>query len=52
MSAARIQGLVANAVKAQLDEGSCKTNFYTKPYVKRIDLLHMPHSYQAPKFIN
>ena len=50
MSVEQIQSLVANAVKAQLGEGSHKTNLYTKPYTKRIDLLHMPHGYQPPKF--
>ena len=46
MSAEHIQSLIANAVKAQLGEGNCKTNLYTK----RIDLLRMPHGYQPPKF--
>ena len=37
-----IQSLVANAVKAQLGDGSCKTRLYTKPDSKRIDALGMP----------
>ena len=49
MSAEQIQSLIANAVEAQLGEGSRKTNLYTKPYTKRIDLLRMPHGYQPPK---
>jgi len=50
MSAKQIQSLIANAVKAQLGEGSCKKNLYTKPYMKRIDKLRMHHGYQPPKF--
>ena len=50
MSVEQIQNLIANAVKAQLGEGSRKTNLYTKPYTKRIDSLRMPHGYQPPKF--
>jgi len=50
MSVEQIQSLITNAVKAQLGEGSRKTNLYTKPHTKRIDLLRMPHGYQLPKF--
>ena len=50
MSAEQIQSLIVNAVKAQLHRGSHKTNLYTKPYTKRIDLLRIPHGYQPPKF--
>jgi len=46
----QIQDLIANAVKAQLGEGSHRTLLYTKPYTKRVDALHMPHGYQPPKF--
>ena len=49
-SVEQIQSLIANAVKAQLGEGSHKTHLYTKPYTKRIDALRMPHGYQPPKF--
>jgi len=45
-----IQSLIANAVKAQLGEESCKTHLYTKPYTKRIDALCMPRGYQPLKF--
>jgi len=50
MSVEQIQSLIANAVKAQLGEESCKTHLYTKPYTKRIDALRMPRDYQPPKF--
>jgi len=50
MSAEQIQSLITNVVKAQLGEGSRKTNLYTKLYKKRIVLLRMPHGYQQPKF--
>jgi len=50
MSVEQIQSLIANAVKAQLGEGSHKTHLYTKPYTKRVDALRMPHGYQPPKF--
>jgi len=45
MSAEHIQSLIANVIKAQLGEGSCKINSYKKPYTKRIDLLHMLQGY-------
>jgi len=45
MSVEQIQSLIANAVKAQLGEKSCKTHLYTKPYTKRIDALRMPCGY-------
>jgi len=45
----QIQSLIANAIKAQLRGGSYEMYFYTKPYTKRIDALHMPHDYQPPK---
>ena len=45
MSAEQVQSLIANAVKAPLGGGNRKTNLYTKPYTKRIDLLHMPQGY-------
>ena len=50
MSVEQIQSLIANVVKAQLSGGSRKTNLYTKPCTKRIDLLRMAHGYQPPKF--
>jgi len=50
MSAKQIQNLIANVVKTQLGEGNRKTNLYTEPYTKRIDLLRMPYGYQLPKF--
>jgi len=46
----QIQDLIANAVKAQLGAGLCRTHLYTKPYTKRVDALHMPVSYQPPKY--
>jgi len=45
MSVEQIQSLIANTVKAQLRGGSHKTHLYTKPYTKRIDVLHMPYGY-------
>ena len=42
--------MIANAVKAQLGEGSRRTHLYTKPCTKRVDALRMPHGYQPPKF--
>jgi len=42
--------VIAEAVKAQLGRHSRKTNWYTKPYTKRIDASHMTHIYQPPKF--
>jgi len=50
MNIEQIQGFIANAVKAQLGEGSCRALLYTKPYTKRVDALRIPHSYQPPKF--
>jgi len=50
MSVEQIQSLIANAVKAQLGEGSHKIHLYTKPNTKRIDALRMSHGYQPPKF--
>jgi len=46
----KIQDLIANAVKIQLGEGERKTQLYTKPYTKRVDVLYMPRGYQPPKF--
>jgi len=46
----QIEDLIANAIKAQLSEGSCRTPLYTKPYTQRVNALHMPHGYQPPKF--
>jgi len=50
MTIEQIQDLIANAIKAQLGEGSCKHLLYTKPYTKMVDALRMPHGYQPPKF--
>ena len=50
MTIEQIQYLIANAVKAQLGEGSHRTHLYTKPYTKRVDALRMPPGYQPPKF--
>jgi len=44
MSIEQIQSVIATIVKAQLREGNCKTNLYTKAYTKRIDLLRLPHA--------
>jgi len=38
--------LIANAVKAQLRGGACKTHLYTKT----VDTLYMPSVFQPPKF--
>jgi len=46
----QIQDLIANAVKAQLGEGTRKTHLYTMPYTKRVDVLCIPHGYQPLKF--
>ena len=50
MSMEQIQNLIANLVKAQLGEGSCKTHLYMKRYTKRIAALKMPLGYQPLKF--
>ena len=50
MTIEQIQDLIANALKAEVGEGSCRTLLYTKPNTKRVDSLRMPHSYQPPKF--
>jgi len=50
MTIEKIQDLIANVVKAQLGEGSCRPLLYTKPYTKRVDAVRMPHGYQPPKF--
>jgi len=50
MTIEQIQDLIANAVKAQLGEGSHRTHLYTKPYIKMVDALRMPYGYQPPKF--
>jgi len=42
--------LVADVVKTHLAGDSHKTHLYKKPYTMRINALHMPHSYQPPKF--
>ena len=49
MTIEQIQDLMANAVKAQLGEGSRRTLLYTKPYTKMVDALRMPHGYQPTK---
>jgi len=46
MTIKQIQDSIANAVKAQLGEGSRRTYLYTKPYSKRVDALRIPHGYQ------
>jgi len=45
MSVELIQSLMTNAVKAHSGGGSHKTHFYTKPYMKRIDALHMSYGH-------
>jgi len=50
MHVEQIQSLIVSAIKAQLGRGSRKTHLYIKPYVKRINVLHMPHGYQSLKF--
>jgi len=45
-----IQDLIANAVKVQLGESSCRTHKCIKPYTKRVDASCMPHGYQPLKF--
>jgi len=45
MSVEQIQSLIADAVKVQLGGGFHKIHSYTKPYMKRIDSLRMPHGY-------
>jgi len=37
-------------MKAHLGGDSQKTHLFKKPHTKRIDALHMYHSYQPPKF--
>jgi len=49
MTIEQTQNLIANAVKAQLGEGSYRTHLYTKPYTKKVDALRMPHGYQFLK---
>jgi len=49
-AAQQIQSFIANVVKAQLGEGSRKTNLYRKAYMKGMDLLCMSLGYQSPKF--
>ena len=50
MSVEQIQSLIANVIKSQLGEESCKTHLYTKPCTKRIDAFRMPCGYVLPKF--
>jgi len=45
MTIEQIQDLITNVVKAQLGEGSRRTNLYTKPYTRRVDALLMPQGY-------
>jgi len=49
MTVEQIQDFIANAVKAQLSEGSRRTHIYTMPYTKRVDAVRMSHSYQPRK---
>jgi len=46
----KIQDLIANVVKVQLEGGTQKTHLCTKPYTKRVDPLCMPRGYQPQKF--
>ena len=46
----KIQDLIANVVKVQLEGGTQKTHLCTKPYTKRVGVLYMPCGYQLPKF--
>jgi len=50
MTMEQIKDLIANAVRAQLGEGSRRTLLYTKSYTKRVDALRMPYGYQHSKF--
>jgi len=50
MSVEQIQSLIVNVIKAQLGGGPRWTHLCTKPYTKRIYVLHMPHGYRPSKF--
>jgi len=52
MSLEQIQSLIANVVKAQLGGGSHKIHVYTKPYMKRIDTIHLHHGYHLKNSIS
>ncbi|KAM1251879.1 hypothetical protein ACFX13_040787 [Malus domestica] len=43
--------MITNTIKAQYEESSRTSLFYSKPYSKKIDALKMPKGYQPPKFM-
>ena len=45
-----IENLLVDAVNGHLGGGSRRTHCYSKPYMKRIDALRIPHGYQPTKF--
>jgi len=49
MTIKQIQDLIANAVKAQLEEGLGRTHLFIKPYTRRVDALRMALGYQPLK---
>ncbi|KAA0048375.1 retrotransposon protein putative ty3-gypsy sub-class [Cucumis melo var. makuwa] len=50
LSVQQLQEMIANSIKTQYG-GPAQTFFlYSKPYMKRIDNMRMPHGYQPPKF--
>ncbi|KAA0061095.1 retrotransposon protein putative ty3-gypsy sub-class [Cucumis melo var. makuwa] len=42
--------MIANSIKTQYGGPAQTFSLYSKPYMKRIDNMRMPHGYQPPKF--
>ncbi|KAM1418988.1 hypothetical protein ACFX1T_022202 [Malus domestica] len=51
LSIQQLQEMITNTIKAQYEESSHTSLFYSKPYSKKIDALKMPRGYQPPKFM-
>ncbi|KAM1553501.1 hypothetical protein EV2_006491 [Malus domestica] len=51
LSIQQLQEMITNTIKAQYEESSHTSLFYSKPYSKKIDALRMPRGYQPPKFM-
>ncbi|TYK28705.1 ty3-gypsy retrotransposon protein [Cucumis melo var. makuwa] len=50
LSVQQLQEMIANSIKTQYGGPAQTFSLYSKPYMKRIDNMRMPHGYQPPKF--
>ncbi|KAM2903054.1 hypothetical protein COP2_002911 [Malus domestica] len=51
LSIQQLQEMITNTIKAQYEGSSNTSEFYSKPYSKKIDALKMTKGYQPPKFM-